>query len=575
LTIKLTPKRRLAGILEPVFAIRTEDDLGIGDTDGVRQMVDWCNTHNIRIFQTLPINETSDANSPYNAISSLAIDPGTIAISPRFISDLAPAAFRKIARPKILKELRKGAVRYPKVRALKKALLQAAFEHFYIAHYRKQTERAGQVREFIMENAAWISDYALFRALMEENGNSPNWERWPVEHLTPHSANSWLLSLEENRRAELSRKQLFFIYVQWIAFAQWRDLKAYAGSKKVFLMGDIPFGVGRQSADVWSNPGVFDLDWSGGAPPERAFKDDPFTVKWGQNWGIPNYRWDELRRQDFSWWRMRVGNIQKTFHLFRIDHALGFFRIYSFPWTPDRNPEFLPLNARQASAKTGGRLPGFRKFPDDTRAHRLANQRQGEELLRFVLEAAGDTKLVAEDLGLVPDYVPISLQKLGIPGFRIPSMFREKNGAYGNPAKFPLLSVTTPATHDHPPLAAVWSDLWRNIENGANPKRSRHELKYFMEFAGLGSEKPPRELTERLHEGYLRRILGSNSWLAILMLTDVFGQSARYNIPGAVSDVNWSLRMEKTVRELDGDPALRAKTEMFARLIAETSRGVS
>ena len=142
-------------------------------------------------------------------------------------------------------------------------------------------------------------------------------------------------------------------------------------------MGDIPFGVGRFSADVWANRAIFDLDWSGGAPPEKVFKVDPFTEKWGQNWGIPNYRWDELRRRNFDWWRTRVGNIQKVFHLYRIDHVLGFFRIYSFPWTPDRNAEFLPLTEAQAAAKTGGRLPGFKQFPDDTPEHKAANQAQG------------------------------------------------------------------------------------------------------------------------------------------------------------------------------------------------------
>ena len=429
--------------------------------------------------------------------------------------------------------------------------------------------RATQFRRFLMENAAWISDYALFRVLMEENNDSPNWERWPAEHRTPHAAHSWLLSLPAARREELSRKQLFFIYVQWIAFSQWRILKEYAGQKQVFLMGDIPFGVGRHSADVWSSPSLFDLEWSGGAPPEKAFKDDPFTVKWGQNWGIPCYRWDELRRHDFSWWRMRIGNIQKSFHLFRVDHALGFFRIYSFPWTPDRNPEFLPLTRREAAAKTGGKLPGFRHFADDTAQHKSANQAQGEELLSFVAKAANPTKLIAEDLGMVPDYVPKSLQKLGIPGFRIPSMFREKDGSFGNTSKFPRLSVTQPATHDHPPLAAVWEELWRNIDL----KSSRREMSYFMKFAGMDSKPPPsREFTDPLHEGYLRHVLQSNSWLVIVMLTDVFGQSARFNTPGVASAANWSVRMEKTVREFNKDPRLLAKAKMFSRLAKEAGR---
>src|SRR6266705_2191113 len=125
--MKLSPKQPLAGILEPVFAIRTDADLGIGDTDGVRQMIDWCHRHGLNIFQTLPINETSDDNSPYNAISSLAIDPTTIAVSPRHLPDLPPKEFQKLVLPKTLAELRDGPVDYPKVKALKRALLQAAF----------------------------------------------------------------------------------------------------------------------------------------------------------------------------------------------------------------------------------------------------------------------------------------------------------------------------------------------------------------------------------------------------------------------------------------------------------------
>ena len=126
--MKLSPDQALAGILEPVFAIRTEDDLGIGDTDGVRQMMDWCHKHGLNIFQTLPINETSDDNCPYNAISSLAIDPATLAVSPQFIPDLSRQKFSRIARPGLLRELRRGPVNYAKVKALKRALLQAAFD---------------------------------------------------------------------------------------------------------------------------------------------------------------------------------------------------------------------------------------------------------------------------------------------------------------------------------------------------------------------------------------------------------------------------------------------------------------
>jgi 4-alpha-glucanotransferase len=569
----MNPEPLLAGILEPVFAIRTEDDLGIGDTEGVRQMIDWCARRHLNIFQTLPINETSDDHSPYNAISSMAIEPGTIAVSPHHLPDLTEAKFNELAQPKMLAELRRGKVNHAKSKALKRALLQAAFDFFSQQHLRKNTERAAEFRRFVLEQAVWLSDYALFRVLMEENGDLPFWERWPPQHQTPQLGHAWLLSLPEERREALARRQLFICYVQWIAFGQWQAIKNYADERHVLLMGDIPFGVGRSSADVWANRDIFDLDWSGGAPPETAFKLDPFTVKWGQNWGIPIYRWDVLRRRGFDWWRTRIGNLCRNFHLYRIDHALGFFRIYSFPWTPDRNAEFLPLDETKAAAKTGGRLPGFKEFPDDTPKHKAANQRHGEELLRFVLEASGQTEVIAEDLGLVPDYVPLALRKLGIPGFRIPAFLREPDGSYSDPANYPRNSLTQPATHDHPPLAAAWAECWRNIDSGHNAAENRREIFHLMDFAGLGAEAAPREFTDRLLEGFLRRVAHSNSKYVVVMITDVFGQTARFNIPGAVSDENWSTRMDQTVAGLEQDPVLWAKADTFTRLMEEAGRG--
>src|ERR1035441_10515743 len=505
--MKLSSSQSLAGILEPVFAIRIEEDLGIGDTDGVRQMIDWCHRHRLSILQTLPINEISDDNSPYNAVSSLAIEPTTIAITPGHNPDLSPAAFKELAPPELLAELRQGPVNYPAVRALKRKLLEAAFDSFLQSHFILETGRTLQFRSFLMENADWLSDYALFRVLMEENGGSPTWDRWTPEHRAPRTARTWLLSLPEKHRDGLMRKQLFFMYVQWLAFGQWQALKAYGTAQKVYLMGDIPFGVGRFSADAWANRAIFDLDWSGGAPPEKVFKVDPFTEKWGQNWGIPIYRWDELRRRDFDWWRTRVGNIQKVFHLYRIDHALGFFRIYSFPWTPDRNAEFLPLTEAQAVAKTGGRLPGFKQFPDDTPEHKGANQAQGEELLRVVLEASGETTVVAEDLGVVPEYVAPTLLKLSTPGFRIPTLFRDPNGRYSDPKQYPRLSLVQPATHDHPPIAAAWAECWRNIDAGKDVENNRRELLRMMEISDPERVEPAREFTAQLHAAFSRTVL--------------------------------------------------------------------
>lgn len=571
--MKLSPDQSLAGILEPVFAIRTENDLGIGDTDGVRQMIDWCHRHHLNLFQTLPINETSDDNSPYNAISSLAIEPTTIAIAPRFMPDLSPRKFHELAKPALLAELRTGPVNYPKVKLLKRALLEAAFNRFLKREFALETQRAKEFRAFMTENADWLSDYTLFRVLMAENGGSPAWEKWGLEHRDPRQARTWLLGLPEDRRDELNRQQLFFAYVQWIAFVQWQQVKAHGAAKQVYLMGDIPFGVGRCSADVWANRSIFDLDWSGGAPPEKTFKVDPFTEKWGQNWGIPNYRWDELRRQNYEWWRTRVGNIQKIFHLYRIDHVLGFFRIYSFPWTPDRNAEFLPCNETEATHKTGGRLPGFKPFPDDTDEHKASNQAQGEELLRAVLEASGETTVVAEDLGCVPEYVRPTLEKLGIPGFRVPMLFRESDGSYSDPRNYPRLSLAQPATHDHPPLAAMWEECWAKIEANSDAQNNHRELRCLMDFVGMSNEEPPHDFNNRLHAAYIRTVMKSFSWLVIFQIQDVFAQAERFNTPGSVAATNWSHRLTPTVNKLDTNPHLLAKAKIFTTATQESGRG--
>lgn len=568
--MKLAPDKKLAGVLCPVFSIRTENDLGIGDTDGVRQLMDWCHRHGIGFLQVLPINETSDDNSPYNAISSLALDPTTIAISPEHLPELSAAKFKEIATPELLKELRAGAVRYPKVKKLKRQLLRAAFESFLTKYWSKESERGGAFRQFLHDNGDWISDYAFFRVLMEDYNDWPTWDEWPLDRQNPKRAWSWLLSLPAKQREEYADRILFCAYVQWIAFEQWMAVKDYGTKKHVYLMGDIPFGVNRYSSDVWGNRAIFDLEWSGGCPPEKVFKCDPFTEKWGQNWGIPLYNWEVSRQRNHDWWRIRCGNVHKVFHLFRIDHVLGFFRIYSFPWQPKHNDKFLPLTEKEAAKHTGGRLPHFQPHSDDTEEGAEFNQKQGEELLTMVKEAAGDTALVAEDLGVVPDYVPVSLEKLKIPGYKIPHFLREKDFSFVEAKTYPKLSLATPATHDHDPIAKMWRELWEKADAGDDG--ARWDLKRWMKYCGAEHEAPPREFNDHVHSLILRAVLHAPSWLAVFMITDIFGTEDRFNVPGAVSEGNWSYRLHKTVAELDQDPHLLHKTQMFAKLVKANHR---
>jgi 4-alpha-glucanotransferase len=217
-------------------------------------------------------------------------------------------------------------------------------------------------------------------------------------------------------------------------------------------------------------------------------------------------------------------------------------------------------------------LPGFKQHPDDTPEHRAANQAQGEEILRLVLDASGETTVVAEDLGMVPEYVPPTLLKLEIPGFRIPMLFRYPDGRYQDPKQYPRLSLAQPATHDHPPLAAMWHECWANIEAGRDVEASRRELQHIMSFGGLPAQPPPREFSNEVHEAFTRAVMQSNSWLAVFQIQDVFGQTARFNVPGSTSASNWSARLETTVKELDRDPGLLAKTKTLSRLAKLSGR---
>ncbi|HUJ11814.1 MAG TPA: 4-alpha-glucanotransferase [Verrucomicrobiae bacterium] len=576
--MKLSPDKKLAGVLCPVFSIRTESDLGIGDTEGVRQMIDWCHRHGFGVLQVLPINETSGDSSPYNAVSSLAIEPTTVAISPELIPDLSKADFDRLVTPELLNELRSGPVRYGKVKPLKRSLLRAAFDAFLIENWEKGTPRKIAFDAFVAANGDWIADYAIFRVLMEEHNNWPTWDKWPEVEQDPQTATSWLLSLPEDRREQLMQKLVFFQYVQWIAFEQWTKLKEYAQKKKVFLVGDIPFGVSPYSADVWANRDIFDLNWSGGAPPEGTFGDSEFTRHWGQNWGIPLYRWDVLRERNFDWWRMRIENVHKIFHAFRVDHALGFYRIYAFPWPPSRNAEFAKLTETEALEKTEGLLPRFFPGPDETEEEQAANLAQGDELLRMVKDAATDTVVIAEDLGTVPPYVRPHLLQLEIPGFKVPHWERTPDYEYMDGADYPRLSVCTPSTHDHDPLAGMWRRMWREHEEALlqNDKEKVHatwlELQRFCKWCGLDPENIPRDFSRTVHEAYCRRVLESNSWLAVFQLADVFGQETRLNVPGSVGTANWSARLDKTVSELDHDPQTLHKVQSFTKLVKESNR---
>jgi 4-alpha-glucanotransferase len=567
--MNLSPEKKIAGVLAPLFALRRENDLGIGDLEALRQFIDWAAGIGFKLVQLLPINEVGGDHSPYNAISALALEPTTLHLAPGSPEDLSQEDFDGALRDIDLVKLRKGAVKHDRVRRLKMALLEKAYRRFLL---RKEDETVDFIA-FCETEAEWLNDYAFFRALMEENGGRETWDQWREEHRRPDLARAWLRAQQAEVQGRFSRSGSFFKYVQWIAFEQWSAIRAYAEERGIALMGDVPFGVNLYSADVYSRRDQFALDWSGGAPAEPYFKDDEFTQKWGQNWGIPLYRWDVMRARNLDWWRWRVRGVRKIFHAFRIDHVMGFYRIYAFPWRPARNTEMLPLSWEQMRERTGGAFPQFYPRDESTWENCEANRREGEEYLRTVVEESGNTRVVGEDLGTVPDYVRPSLRSLGVAGFKIPQWENHPDGRCISGGDYQRLSIATYATHDHKPVRALWEDAFE--ESNPDSAQARHDLAKIAEFAMLPAPKSESDYDRDFYAPIMEALFRCESWIALVMITDLLARKDRFNVPGTAASSNWSRRMGKTVKGLEQSRSVRKRMRLIRELLERTGRASS
>jgi 4-alpha-glucanotransferase len=544
----IDPEKKIAGLLVPLFALRGRHDLGVGDTEALSEVIEWAAGNNFRAVQILPVNETGGDHSPYNVLSAFALDPSTITTHPSWLPELTPAEYRRITEKRDLGALRSGPVDYTEAKSLKRELLESAWSRF-----QKGDGRGGKAKlfaHFLEDHSAWLPDYTLYRVLLERNNNMEDLSRWPLDQRHAASAHDWLAGLPSKERAEIEARRLFFAFVQWIAFSQWSSVADLAGTLGVALIGDVPVGVAAGGADVFAVPGEFDPARSCGAPPEKVFKSDPFTEQWGQNWGFPLYRWEVMARNNFAWWRRRLRLLRSVFHLVRVDHALGFFRIYSFPWPPQRNAEFTGLSNEEAMARTGGVLPGFVDRDDSTPENRSHNEVHGEVLLGILDAELGPHRLIAEDLGDVAPYVRPVMSRMGLPGFKIPMWERLPDGSIQPGETYERISVVTYATHDHAPIRTQWEEWQAGVRRGGEEGEGcRRILVELLRFAGHPEIDPMTPFEGKVHEVLLEGLLKSNSWIAIPMITDLFGTDQRFNVPGAIGSANWTARIENPVSE--------------------------
>ncbi len=303
-----------AGTAIPVFSIRTEKDFGVGDFGDIHDMVDWCVETGQTFLQLLPINDTTMTHTwtdsyPYNANSTFALHPMYLRLNE--LGTLADAS-RQEYYDHLGREL--NALKEIDYERVTTGKIEFAREIF--AQEGKKVMSTKEFKDFVRRNEYWLKPYAAFCVLRDKFG-TPDYSAWG-EYADYDAAKI------ERFVCDNVYEINFVYYLQFNLDKQMHAAKDYANSKGVAIKGDIPIGISRTSVDAWLNPRLFNLDCQAGAPP------DDFSVL-GQNWGFPTYNWEEMNRDGFAWWKSRFKKMSEYFDAYRIDHVLGFFRIWQIP----------------------------------------------------------------------------------------------------------------------------------------------------------------------------------------------------------------------------------------------------
>ena len=310
---------KLAGTLIPVFSLRSKGSFGVGDFGDLKMMIDWIAETNQKVLQILPVNDTTSTHTwtdsyPYSAISIFAMHP----------------QFADLRQLPAIKD-RKKAEDYEALREELNALKQIDYERVNNAKteylriiFKQEGEEAMKTdgfKEFMKENEHWIAPYAKYCSLRDKYG-CVDFAKWKGNEQWNEADRKALLDPKTKEFKEVA----FYYYVQFILNNQMRAAHEYAMARGVILKGDIPIGVNRNGCDVWHEPQYYNLNSQAGAPP------DAFSIN-GQNWGFPTYNWQRMIDDGCQWWIRRFQNMSKFFDAYRIDHVLGFFRIWAIPTT--------------------------------------------------------------------------------------------------------------------------------------------------------------------------------------------------------------------------------------------------
>jgi len=531
-----------AGTVIPIFSLRSEGSFGVGDFGDLKLMVDWAAKTEQRFIQVLPINDTNMTGTwqdsyPYNCISIYALHPQYTDFRqlPEIKDKETKAQFETLRQE--LNSL--PQIDYERMFKAKLDYLHVLFEQEW-----KRVKATKAYKEFYQNNKEWLEPYAQFCVNRDKEG-----------------------------------QVAFWYYVQYNLDQQMRAAHEYARKHRVVLKGDIPIGISRDGVEAWVEPKYFNLNGQAGAPP------DPFSAD-GQNWGFPTYNWDEMLKDGCQWWVRRFRKMAEYFDAYRIDHVLGFFRIWEIPM-PEKSGlmgQFAPALGLSREEIEGygiyghddlflvdhkrsdrwhpriavqyqeayerlndGEKYNFNRLYNDY-FYRRNNQFWYQEAMKKLPRLTQATRMLccAEDLGMVPDCVPWVMNELRILSLEIQTMPKDPNIRFGKLSHNPYRSVCTFSTHDMPTLRQWWDEDWEQTQAYYNGPLRR-------------SDAAPHPLPGWLAKDIVSRQLTSPSMLCLLSLQDWLSideklrlpdqNAERINIP-AIPRYYWRYRMHLTLEQL-------------------------
>lgn len=509
---------RRAGVIAPLFSIHSKKSAGIGEIPDLALLADWCAATGQSLIQLLPMQDVAFDFCPYDAVSSFALEPMYLRLDA--LKGVKPAAWRP--RIKALREkFPTGGARVDyRIKSEKLAILWEMFEA-------NDPSESDAFRRYLKREKYWIEDYALYKVIRYLHHERP-WPEWEpaLRDRDPKAL--------DRVRNEHAASLLFHQWMQWQLWEQLRAAKAAAAEKGVLFIGDLPFLVSRHSADVWANPSLFKLDRAAGAPPDYFDKN-------GQRWGMPPYHWERIAADGYRYLKEKLRYAQEFYDLYRIDHAIGMFRIWTI-----RTEE--PI-------ENAGRYGVFDPADESVwEAH-------GGRILSAILE---NTRMLpcAEDLGVVPACSNPTLRRFGLPGMDIQRWLRDPRDSRRilPPEEYRTNSIATLSTHDMYPVIRWWRDL---------PESERGEFAVYFGMRSAG----PGLAAEALRRA-LEAVSRSASVFSVQSLQDWFGlglplHEARLlepiNVPGTFRPDNWSWVSPYSLEQMAGLEWNQAILDLNAR----------